>query len=425
MKNFISYFLLTLALTSAPEFASAQENSGIVVFAPAYGTLQPPNAGTAYVDPVFGSTIKRITNALATHDDDRGGNLNWIANEYSTASPFNSDNSRFLLVHQSYFGLYDANGTYLSDLPFEISASSEPRWSRTEAATLYYHTGNQLKSYNIFTGAAVLVHAFREYSVIDGAGEMDISLDGDHLVFAGDGREIFLYQISTDQKSAVFSLEGRHFDSIYVTPDNNVSVTWLQSGTSRYTGIELFDSNLQFVRQIAHAGGHMHYTRDTNGEEVLVWTNSNDPHPSGNCRNGIVKIRLVDATQTCLLQLDWSLAVHITAPDGNGTVLVDTEAPSNPDPDSTAWKPYTNEILQIKLDGSQVNRLAHHRSLAFNSYNWEPKLSVSRDGTKLLFVSDFNLQSLDGAPKEYGDTYYMDLPEIVTPAMQIRKIAAR
>ncbi len=169
----------------------------------------------------------------------------------------------------------------------------------------------------------------------------------------------------------------------------------------------------------------MHYTRDTNGEEVLVWTNSNDPHPSGNCRNGIVKIRLVDATQTCLLQLDWSLAVHITAPDGNGTVLVDTEAPSNPDPDSTAWKPYTNEILQIKLDGSQVNRLAHHRSLAFNSYNWEPKLSVSRDGTKLLFVSDFNLQSLDGAPKEYGDTYYMDLPEIVTPAMQIRKIAAR
>jgi len=60
-----------------------------------------------YVDPVFGSTIQRVSNALNTPDTADGGNLTWIENEYATMSAFNSDNSRFILLHQSYFGLYN------------------------------------------------------------------------------------------------------------------------------------------------------------------------------------------------------------------------------------------------------------------------------------------------------------------------------
>jgi len=387
--------------------ALAQILSTTIAAAPDYNTFLPPSAGGMYIDPIFGTTIRRVSDARATHDADRGGLLHWIGNEYSTASPFNNDNSRFVLVHQSYFALYDGNGFYLRDLPLEISASSEPRWSRTDLATLYYHYRNQIKAYNTESGVTTVVHTFDEYKSIGGEGEMDISLDGDHFVFVGDEQEIFVYQISTDVKFAAYPLEGRRFDSIYITPDNHVSITWLKDGTDRYTGIELFDTDMTFLRQLAHTGGHMHYTRDTNGEEVLLWTNSNDAQPIPNCENGIVKIRLADASQTCLLQLDWSLAVHITAPDGNGYVFVDTEAPRNPDPDSPAWKPYTNEILQIALDGSVVSRLAHHRSRATNSYNWEPKVSVSRDGSRLLYLSDFGLQAIEGAPADYGDTYLL------------------
>jgi len=88
---------------------------------------------------------------------------------------------------------------------------------------------------------------------------------------------------------------------------------------------------------------------------------------------------------------------------------VDTEAPRDPDPSSNAWKPYTNEILRVKLDGSEVVRLAHHRSRPVNSYNWQPKLSISRDGSRLAFMSNFDLQKIDGLPQEYGDTYVMTL----------------
>jgi len=44
---------------------------------------------------------------------------------------------------------------------------------------------------------------------------------------------------------------------------------------------------MNFQRQVAHAGGHMDVTRDTNGNEVLVWTNSNDAQPIA-CNNGEV-----------------------------------------------------------------------------------------------------------------------------------------
>jgi hypothetical protein len=366
--------------------------------------------GQAYTDPVFGATIKRVSNALATPNADQGGYLTWIEDEYSTASAFNNDNSKFILLHQSYFGLYDGStGLYIHDLPLEISSSSEPRWSRSDLVTIYYHLGNELKSYNISTGGINVVHTFSQYTSISGLGEMDISRDGDHFVFVGDNRYAFVYQISTGQAHTPLDMNGHAFDSVYITPNNNVIVSWIATGSTRYTGQELFDTNMNFLRQVGHADGHKHLTVDVNGQEVLIWTNSNDAQPIANCQNGIVKIVLATAAQTCLLQLDWSLAVHITAPDGNGSAYIDTEAPSNPAPGSAGWVAYTNEIVQVKLDGSGAIRWAQHRSRPLNSYNWQPKLTVSRDGTRLLYASDYDLQSIYGDPTDYGDTYLITM----------------
>src|SRR5262249_10156478 len=149
VNNVFSISLFTSLFAASMNFAVAQ---GLVVTgiepAPSYDTMTPPANGGSYIDPVFGSTVKRISNALSTPNADRGGYLTWIENEYSTASAFNNDNSKLILLHQSYFALYDGAGSYLHDLPMEINATSEPRWSRKDLVTLYYHSGNQLKSYN-------------------------------------------------------------------------------------------------------------------------------------------------------------------------------------------------------------------------------------------------------------------------------------
>lgn len=382
---------------------------------PNYNSFRPPARGGAYIDPVFGTRVKRLTDALVTPNAADGGKLTYVTNEYSTMHPFNKPGTFLILQHDSYFGLYDGFGVFLRNLPLAISASTEPRWSRVNHSLLYFVSDNALRSYDVAKDSMTTVHTFPEYVRVAGGGESDLSADGDHIVMAGDGRHIFVFRISTRTKSAVLDAAGRNFDSLYLTPNNNVTVTWLQPGTARFTGIELFNSSMVFQRQLTHAGGHMDVARDKAGDEVLIWTNSADPAPVCG-QNAVVKVRLADGQQTCLLSLDWRLAVHISAPDGVGFAWVATEAPADLDP-NVSWPPYTNEILQVKLDGSWVRRFAHHRSRPRNSYGWFPRLATSFDGRRVVYASNFNRQTLDGAPTEYTDTYMFTLPKQVAKAL--------
>ena len=164
-----------------------------------------------------------------------------------------------------------------------------------------------------------------------------------------------------------------------------------------------------FRSQITHAIGHMHLTSDTDGGDVLIWTNSNDPQPIQNCPNGIVKVALSNGHQTCLLQLDWSLAAHITAGDGDGWVFVETYDPADPPASIATWKPYANEIIQVKLDGTETRRLLHHRSRQTATYGFQPRATVSRDGRWLVFTSNYALQTILGYPVTYTDAYMVSL----------------
>jgi hypothetical protein len=410
MKNKLTREILLgigtwLVLSATVAVAGVTDSS---IQAPAnYSSFLPPAAGSSYQDPAFGTTIKRVTNARGTADNVMGGNLTWALAEYSTPAAFNNDNSRFLLQHDGYFAVYDGNGAYLKDATYEMTANTQPRWSRSDNNVVYYERVNQLKSYNAATNAVGLVHTFAEYGAISGNGESDLSWDGDHVVLVGDGREVFVYTISSGQKSAVFNTNGNSFDSVYISADNKVTITWNALGTGRFHGIELFDSNMGFIRQITQAGGHMDMSRDVNGDPVLVWTNANDP--AFICENGIVKVRLSDGQQTCIanLHLDWNLAVHISGAD-QGWVVVSTYAPADPAPGSN-WPAYTNEVFRMKLDGSVVERLAHHRSRPHNSYNWQAWATISRDGSRILYNSNYNLQVLQGAPSEYSDVYMINV----------------
>ena len=413
---------LSLLLCAA---ASALGASDTAIHLPLlYDSFLPPAAGQSYADQAFGTSIKRLSDAVNTPNHATNGNLLWIGTEYPTASPFNMNNSRLILQHQGYLGLYDGSGTYLKDLPFAVNVSTEPRWSRTDPNALYYVTGNRLMKLDVPSGRSTLVHAFTEYAGIRGRGESDISRDGDHFVFAGDepgglaNRYVFVYEITTNTKGAVLDTVGHPFGQLYLAPDNSVAIGWIAGGAARFTGIELFDRNLNFLRQLTHAIGHMHLTRDVN-DDVLVWTNSDDAQPIANCQNGIVKVRLRDAHQTCLLQLDWSLAVHITAGDGDGWVFVETYDPADPPASTPAWRLYTNEILQVKLDGSQIRRLLHHRSRQTANYEYQPRATVSRDGSTLVYSSTYGLQSSSGHAFGYTDVYFAAVPLSPLPHLSI------
>jgi hypothetical protein len=381
-----------------------------------YFVLVPPPAGQSYLDPVFGTAIRRVSDAANQPNSAHTGNLAFIVNEYATMSPFNRDNSRLVLQHQSYFAVYDGDGRYLKDLPSDIGPTSEPRWSRHDPNLLYYipryGNRNTLNSYDVSTGAQRVVHAFGEYASITGLGESDICFDGDHFVLvglAGDSREIFVFELSTGRKGAVLDAGGRGFDSVYITPGDQVIVTWLQTGQGPFAGIELYDSEMRFLRQLAPTAGHMDVGRDADGQPVLLWINAADPQAPTGCQNAVVKIRLADAQRTCVLSLGWSMAAHVSASDEGDWFFVSTYATADPAPGSADWRAYTGELLQVRLDGSEVRRLGHHRSRPFNDYWYMPRAAVSRDGRRLVFSSNHGLPSILGLPNAYVDTYVVDV----------------
>src|SRR5262245_45364116 len=158
-STFVVFLLCALWLNLS--LASASSNDTTVYAPPAYLTFLPPPAGASYTDAVFGTAIKRLTNAMAAPDVARGsGVVTSIGPEYSSMTPFNKNNTRLLLAHFSYFGLYDGAGNFLRSLPFEINTSAEPRWSRTDPNVIYYVSGNRLKQYNVGTSSTTVVHAF-------------------------------------------------------------------------------------------------------------------------------------------------------------------------------------------------------------------------------------------------------------------------
>jgi hypothetical protein len=375
---------------------------------PAYFDFRPPARGAEYFDPIFGTAIRRVSEARQTKDAASAAPaLTFITNEYATVSPFNRDATRLLVQHQSYFALYDGDGRYLADLPFDVNAGSEPRWSRHDPEVFYYLSGNALRRFHVGTRTSSLVRTFSEYGRVSGNGEADLCFDGDHFVLVGDARFVFVYEISSGRMGAAFDTGGRGIDSVQITSEDQVTVTWLQGGRGRFQGVELYDREMRFLRQVARAGGHMDVARDLDGRAVLVWANAADPQPI--CPNGVVKVRLADGEQTCLLSLDWNLAVHVSGAEGSGWVFVETYAPSDPAPVAGAWPPFANEILQIRLDGSEVRRLAHHRSRPFDSYNYMPRVSADRSGRQLVYSSNYGLQQQLGYPPTYTDVYLVRL----------------
>ena len=146
--------LLSVWMALASGIFAAVVDTNVHVPSPDY-SYRPPAVGGSYTDNAFGTSVKRISDAL-------GAGVTFITGEYSTMTPFNKDNSRILLVHFSYFGLYDGSGNFLKNLSIEVNASSEPRWSRSDTNLFYYKYGNQLRQYNVATDAISLVHAFSE-----------------------------------------------------------------------------------------------------------------------------------------------------------------------------------------------------------------------------------------------------------------------
>lgn len=394
----------------------------LVLTPPEYGTLQPPAAeGLTLIDPVFSTPILRLT-----HAKNAGAQL--ITHDYARAAALNDDDSLVLVHNAGQYMVFTSDGQKLADLPGVAGRYAEPRWMHGEPSSIMYLSGNRVMRMDVRTLESREIAAFPEYTRVYSGEEQDISEDGRHYALLGQvsGKDVeaFILDIHTGTTGPRLDLRNapRTLNWIATSPDNELVLAWNHPfGTGRQQGVELYDANMNFVRQLAPWMSHGDICRNAAGEALYVQSNAASPTPYQN-EHWMVGHRLADGVEIPLQKLTWEQVPHVSCnrPGASEWALVSLYLPSNPS--AAAFAPFDNEVYQLALDGSQrVRRLFHHRSRPIGgSYFYESRASGSRSGRYAVFASNFG-KSITGSA-DYTDTYLAALPVSESPNAPIADI---
>ena len=376
----------------------------------------PPDKGHSYSDPQYGCAIIRLTDAksqfkLAVH------------HQYSTISALNQDDTRVMLITESGQGaITDIAGNVLvgpRDFP-AINAGNLP-WARQSPDTFYYTHGNTLYRGSIrgHMVESVALHAFKTYPAVMIPDQEDLSEDGDHLWIVG-GSDAFLYAISSDITGPKVNIGEKDkrcgWHKIQITPSNKMLVTWSCSGAKTGQGQEIYNTDGTLFWHMFDSTLHTDVGKDLSGNEIAVVSRIPDTYKDGCPSGGGADVIRLDPPHSvsCLVDLNWASS-HISYRDSSqGWVaisLFDQGAcphyscfTSRQEPDwPSNWRHFYEEVILVKVDGSVVVRLAHHRSRSAESYWAQSRAAISRDGRYVVFDSNMNLENT--GLNNYSDVY--------------------
>ena len=396
-------------------------------------TLSLPTKNVSYIDPIFGTTITKITNgATEFSPSSRLNYAGWVRHDAE-----NFDQTKIWVQSNTYpvRWLYDANPPYTKGvgLPWE-SYDPDYRWDKTNADYIYYTKGSTFCKYRVSTGESVVLHDFQDD--FPGLPIMRVyareggnpSSDGrywawiiycfdvahtpnywDHTLIvydkdynSTDDGEIISYLASTDTKF----LNGSYFMNI--SPSGN----YVYGDSSNY--IWVWPKNFSSVWKIpysvsyglVHAFPGCGY--DDLGNEVLVWV---ELKPT-TTEYWVVMVNIVTMEKTYLVYFGSSPYFNASAMcwDIPGWAVISGNHPSGIDPQS--WSDGEVFIVQLtknanpnvwRLAQSHVQRagtpIAAHADDLFSKPN--------QKGTKIWFRSNWGTSYNSGGT---GDAYQIDLP---------------
>jgi len=372
--------------------------------------LPKPEVGMVYTDPVFGTSITRMTSASVS-------GFNGIIPEYSKRQAWNADESLLLLRSgNSDVLLYDGSSyQYIKNL--EQVSGEDVFWHPSNPKQLYFSQDSIFYSYNTDSEIATALHVFTKYTWINTRAEGNLSLDGKYYAFAGQiynyssgevtFKDIVVYDIETDTEVITMEIPSdsiSDFDWVSVSPlGNYVVIDYANEENRRYHGVEVYDRNMNFIWQKPLGAGHSDLGLDASGNEVLVM----DIYDANSNRVYIKKFNLSDGQETTLIDLSPYFYLHISCRNQqrNEWCFVSTfDNPGRLTHDSLTWLPFEDEVFALRLDGSgEVQRIAHHHSRRFSpvtpdpdqsNYYAEPHATISRKGNRIIFGSNWE-QNVD------------------------------
>ena len=389
-------------------------------------TFTPPGKGQSYVDPAFGCTVTRVSDASSEIWD--GAHYIPISQGYATISPFNANDTLLMLT--------DGYGErFFTDLQGNIVVpkgnvpggnNTWYLWDATNPSVFYYTSGNSLMKGTISgsTVTAGTVHQFSEYAAINFMDKTDLSQDGQHVVVVGgdtsgsSSENVFVYNFAANTKGPVYttgctgsvnSPNNSCLHGVTMTPDNNVIIDFAGDGTCNECGNRLWTGATPLAH-IQDATNHLDTGYDLNGNAVIVERGNNyDLAGETNaCPSGWgLDVRQIYNMQSVVCLFDNPPSWHIGY-RGNaqqpwvGVSFFDAGRAPSPEwfdntgnyaaPTASNWQLYEDEIVVARIDANNnsnyVYRLARAYTRSNEDFYAQPHAAISRTGKYIAFQSN-------------------------------------
>lgn len=411
--------------------ACGQPDDGSVYVPLNYNTFTPPARGQSYVDPQYGCTVTRLTDSM--HDSPIVPRHHY----YSTLTPFNANSTAVMVfLDNGSNEIRDTAGNILvpaANMP-GANTGVQP-WDPANASVFYYASGNQFMKGTV-SGSSItrtVLHTFTGFSQVVIPDEEDVTDDGSKIWLIGNpGNECagtgILYNLSTDTVvSQSLSLSSCH--KVQIFPSGKMLCT-----NCNGNNITIYNTNGSIFWNPPYTqSAHTEVGTDLKGREVLIST-ANGVASLNACADAWSSLTVVDinakAPVNCLISgiPAWHVSYRDSAKGWAAVSFFDSG--SCPDYScffpqdlisswSNLWGHYTEEVILVKIDGTQIQRLAHHRSRTAEYYWAQSHAAISRDGRLVAFDSNMNISNSGfTGPNQYGDVYLV--PALGASALAIQ-----
>lgn len=369
----------------APAPAAAFPLEQILTAKPARAVPSAPGYLVSKRLDATNTEVVRITDGAAFGEQRR-----YYRHAYAKRQPWNADGSLLMLAYGSPAYLLDGR-TYkfkrmVGGLP------GDPVWSNSNPAIVYGVSGSSFVHFDMNADRIVASIPIAGYSALSiGGGEGSVSDDDTKVALIGkrsngSGVDVLVYDIPRRSVRVKIPFDG------YSGPYGDVDLAQMSPlGTNVIVGLTKPSRQYQqwsastgtFVRKLTSMLSHLDSGIDMAGHEMIL-TQDNDS-------TALTSIRLSDGTRRTEIpskDMGWNQHISCRNTERRGWCYVST-FPAEYYADRALF----HEIFAVKLDGTgTIQRFApatFSASPADITYQREAHAVPSRDGTKVLFASDW------------------------------------
>ncbi|MBL8301039.1 MAG: hypothetical protein JNN30_22070 [Rhodanobacteraceae bacterium] len=357
--------------------------------------VSKPAVGQVFVDPQFGTRIRRVTDAAAI-------GKTYVKTMYSTQPAWNVDESLLLLLSTGYrHVLYDGRTyEFIRDISGEISPSDGEQvlWDNDDPQVIYYanRVDRRFYKYNLVTRVRTML---RDFNGSPASCTQDLTMGSDPMFGSWTGGKTGL---TCGTRNWVYDFRNDIVHTVVnqQTQDNNPQTAYIVAPSGNKVFLSYMNSQAQvrnlegqLLRTIPNLVPHEHASlgKYANGHDAFFGVQFSTYEGSvvgADLDTGEVRVHVGPAN-------GWPYppsGTHLSALATRNPGWVVVSSVGQRQNGLLGQRVLENELYLANVDTGVVCRIGHHRSAAgqgSNGYFAEPHPVLSPSGTRIAFSSDW------------------------------------